>query len=217
MPQSKQIIPDQCIMLVRSRQACFVSKTQNRVTGMKFLFDLFPIILFFAAYKAYDIYTATLVAIIASVVQVALYWLRHHRFESMHIVTLVIVLSMGGATLLLHDERFIKWKPTIINWLFAGVFLVSQFVGSKPVIARMMGSSISLPPGIWARLNIMWILFFVFLGISNLYVIYHFDTDTWVNFKLFGMMGLTLLFVIGQGFYLARYLGTTSEDGANSS
>jgi len=184
---------------------------------MKFLFDFFPIILFFVAYKVYDIYVATLVAIAASLLQVGFYWFRHRRFESMHIVTLVTVLIMGGATLLLHDERFIKWKPTIINWLFAGAFLVSQFIGGRPIIARLMGTRISLPRAVWGRLNVMWTAFFVFLGATNLYVVYHYDTDTWVNFKLFGMMGLTLLFVIAQGFYLARHLVPGAKTNGESS
>ncbi len=173
---------------------------------MKFLFDFFPILLFFIAYKLYGIYAATAVAIAASFVQVGTFWLKHRRFENMHLVTLALIAVLGGATLWLQDEAFIKWKPTVVNWLFGAVFLGSQFIGKKPLAERMMGSAVTLPDGIWRRLNLAWTLFFVAMGFANLYVMYNFDTDTWVNFKLFGMMGLTLAFVIGQAFYLARYI-----------
>ncbi len=178
---------------------------------MKFLFDFFPILLFFVAYKMYGIYVATGVAIAASFVQVALFWARHRRFENMHLVTLGLIVVLGGATLWLQDERFIKWKPTLVNWLFALVFLGSQFIGKKPITERMMSSAISLPAHIWSRLNLSWVVFFVASGLANLYVVYNYDTDTWVNFKLFGLMGLTFAFVIAQGFYLARYMPTDDD------
>ena len=178
---------------------------------MKFLFDFFPILLFFIAYKLYGIYVATAVAIVASFVQVGLFWLKQHRFETMHLVTLGLIVVFGGATLLLEDEMFIKWKPTVLNWLFALVFLGSQYIGEKSLVERMMSKAITVPQPIWLRLNMSWVLFFVAVGCANLYVVYSFDTDTWVNFKLFGMMGLTLLFVLGQGFYLARHIPQESE------
>lgn len=173
---------------------------------MKFLFDFFPILLFFITYKWQGIYAATAVAIAASFIQVGLFWFKHRRFETMHLVTLALIAVLGGATLYLQDERFIKWKPTLVNWLFAAAFLGSQFIGNKPLAERMMGGSISLPAEIWRRLNGMWLLFFLAMGFANLYVVYNFDTETWVNFKLFGMMGLTLAFVIAQAFYLARHI-----------
>ncbi len=173
---------------------------------MKFLYDFFPILLFFVVYKMYDIYAATAVAIAASVVQVAGFWLKHRRFENMHLITLGLVVVLGGATLWLQDEEFIKWKPTVVNWLFGAVFLGSQYIGAKPVVERMMGQALELPAAIWRRLNMSWVLFFFALGGVNLYVVYNFDTDTWVNFKLFGMMGLTLGFVVAQSFYLARHV-----------
>ncbi len=179
---------------------------------MKLLFDFFPVILFFAAYKLQGIYVATLVAIVATFVQVGWLWLRHRRVETMHLVTLGLIVVFGGATLYLHDEQFIKWKPTVINWLFGLAFLASQFIGKKPFIQRMMGSNIELPPSVWTRLNLSWALFFLFLGSANLFVVYTFDTDTWVNFKLFGMLGLTLTFVIVQAFFLSRYLPEPQSD-----
>lgn len=173
---------------------------------MKLLFDLFPVLLFFAAYKLSGIYIATVVAIAASCTQVGWFWWRHRRIETMHLVTLVLIAVLGGATLWLQSEIFIKWKPSVVNWAFALAFFISQFIGQKTLAERMMGAAIRLPAPIWLRLNLAWGGFFLALGFANLYVVYHYDTDTWVNFKLFGMMGLTLAFVIAQAFYLARYI-----------
>ncbi len=175
-------------------------------TTMKLLYDFFPILLFFIAYKLYGIYAATVVAIVASFVQVGGFWLKYRRFENMHLITLALLVVFGGLTLFLQDEAFIKWKPTVINWLFGLVFLGSQFIGKKTLVERMMGASIELPAALWARINLAWSAFFIFLGFANVYVMYNFDTDTWVNFKLFGMTGLTLVFVLGQGLYLVRYM-----------
>jgi intracellular septation protein len=173
---------------------------------MKFLFDLFPIILFFIAYKTHGIFVATAVAIAASFLQVGLYWLKHHKVETTHIVTLVLIGVFGGLTLILQDETFIKWKPSVINWLFGAVFIGSQFIGKKTIVERMMGSNISLPHFVWPKLNMAWAIFFIALGFANLYVMSYYDTDTWVNFKMFGMMGLTLAFLFAQGIYLTRYI-----------
>lgn len=173
---------------------------------MKQLLDFFPILLFFVAYKLYGIYAATITAIVASVVQVAFYWFRYRRFEAMHLLSLGIITVFGGATLFLQDEMFIKWKPTVLNALFAVAFLASHWVGKKPLIERVMGARIDAPPLVWRRLNLAWATFFLLLGATNLFVVYHFDTDTWVNFKLFGLLGLTLLFVLAQSMYLFRYL-----------
>ncbi len=173
---------------------------------MKVLVDFFPILLFFIAYKIYGIYTATAVAIIASVLQVGYFWFKNKKVENMHLITLAIIVVFGGATLILEDELFIKWKPTVVNWLFAAVFLGSQFIGKKNIVQRMMGAVITLPPVIWVKLNYAWVLFFIASGVANLYVMYNFDTDTWVNFKLFGMMGLTFAFIILQGIFLMRYI-----------
>ncbi|HEY5601540.1 MAG TPA: septation protein A [Gammaproteobacteria bacterium] len=179
---------------------------------MKFLFDLFPILLFFIAYKIYDIYVATAVAIAASFIQVGVYWFKHKKFDNSHLITLVILVVFGGATIVLHDEMFIKWKPSVINWIFAVAFLGSQFIGNKTIIERMLSKSISLPAAVWLKLNMSWVVFFVTLGIANLFVVYNFDTDTWVNFKLFGMMGLTILFVFLQAIYMSRHMATANTD-----
>ncbi len=169
---------------------------------MRMLADFFPIILFFIAYKFYGIYAATAVAMAASITQVIIFWVKNRRVEIIHIITMLLILVLGGATLVLHDE----WKPTAINWSFALVFFASQLFGNKPLIQRMMEENISLPNKIWSRLNSSWALFFAIMGIANLYVIYHFDTNTWVNFKLFGVLGLTVVFVLVQAVYLTRHI-----------
>jgi len=184
---------------------------------MKLLLDFFPIVFFFIAFKMYDIYVATAVLIIASLIQTTAHWLMHRRFEKMHVITLVLVCVFGGLTLMLQDEMFIKWKPTVINWLFAVVFIGSQFIGKKSIIQRMMGDHMVLPANIWLHLNIAWTLFFIALGIANLYVVYNFDTETWVNFKLFGLLGLTFVFVIAQSLYVARFIKEPMEDQDNDS
>jgi intracellular septation protein len=173
---------------------------------MKLLFDFFPILLFFLAYKFFDIYVATAVAIAASFVQVGYSWLKTRKVESMHLVTLAIIVVFGGLTLYLRDEQFIKWKPTVINWLFGLVFLTSHWLGEKTMIERMMSASLELPRIVWGRLNMAWTAFFFLLGGANWFVMHSFDTETWVNFKLFGMLGLTVAFVLLQSVYLSRHL-----------
>jgi len=181
---------------------------------MKFLADLFPVILFFAAYQLFDIYVATAVAIGAAVAQVAFYRLRTGTVPTIQWVTLGLLVFFGGMTLLLRDPDFIKWKPTVVNWLFGLAFILAPMFGSKTLVERMMGQAVSLPGAAWRRLNGAWAVFFLAIGALNLYVAYGFDESTWVNFKLFGIVGLTLLFALGQGFYLVRHMPReqTSEE-----
>lgn len=172
---------------------------------MKLLFDFFPIILFFIAYKLHGIYAATAVIIVATILQVSYNYLRHKKVEKMHLVTLVIVVVLGGATLLLQDEKFIAWKPSVVNWGFALAFWASHYLfGKTPIVKRMMGAMIELPNQAWLRLSYMWIGFFVFSGLLNLWVYYNFSLDTWVNFKLFGLLGLTFVFILLQGVYITK-------------
>ncbi len=178
---------------------------------MKMLFDFLPVALFFAAFKLYDLYVATAVLMAASLLQTLAWWLVHRRFEKMHVITLVLVCLLGGATLLLHDEMFIKWKPSIVNWLFAAVFIGSHFIGEKVLVKRMMSDHIHLPNSIWLRLNIAWTVFFIAMGALNLFVMYNFDTETWVNFKMFGLLGLTFAFVIAQSLMLSRYIEVPND------
>ncbi len=206
---------------------------------MKLLFDFFPIILFFVSYyqasflvdntfigqlidpEKPEFITATIIAtgmaIIASFIQVAIHWFNTHKFERMHIFSLALITVLGSITIFLGNPAFIQWKPTVLNWLFAGVFLGSMYVGEKPIIRRMMGEHIELPENVWRTLNLSWVVFFFISGAANLYVAFYYNLDasaetrmdTWVNFKLFGLMGLTIGFVILQALYLSRHI---SED-----
>lgn len=178
---------------------------------MKFLFDFFPIALFFITFRFYDdpqegVLAATAVAIIATVLQVLLFWLKNKRVEKMHIVTLVLITVLGGATLILKDPTFIKWKPTGVNWIFAIAFLGSQFFGDKPFVKRMMSHAVELPEKIWMKLNLAWVVFFTIMGFANLYVAFNYDLTTWVDFKTYGMLGLTILFVLLQAVFLAKHM-----------
>lgn len=173
---------------------------------MKLLFDFLPILLFFIAYKMADIYVATGVLIVATLAQTGWIWLRQRRIEKLPLFTAGLVLVLGGATLLLQDPMFVKWKPTVVNWLFAVAFLGSRFIGQKTLLERMMGEQLELPAPVWVKLTFAWVIFFFAMGVVNLYVAFTFDENTWVNFKLFGMLGLTLVFVLAQAAYMSRYL-----------
>jgi len=186
---------------------------------MKLFFDFLPIALFFIAYKfggglyqwdgqEYDvkgIYVATAVMIIASILQVTITWFLTKKIEKSHLITLVLVLVLGGATLWLQNPDFIKWKPTAVNWLFAIAFIGAQLFTKKSLLERMMAEHIQLPAPIWFKLNIAWVLFFFGSGLANLYVAFNFPEAIWVNFKLFGLLGLTIVFIVGQSIYLAKY------------
>jgi intracellular septation protein len=170
---------------------------------VKAFLDFIPILLFFIAYKQYDIYIATAVVIIASIAQAIFVYLTEKRIPAMLLASTTLIVLMGGATLLLQDEVFIKWKPTLINWLFALVFIGSLYIGQKPLLMRMMGDNFpNLPLAVWHRMSWIWAIFFTSVGIINLWVAYNFDTDTWVSFKLVGLLGLTLVFIIAQSFYM---------------
>ena len=181
---------------------------------MKFLFDFFPIIAFFIAFyvpedREQGIYLATYTIIVATFIQISLYWLLYKKFEKMHLITFVVVLIFGGLTIYLHDETFIKWKPTIVNWCFAIAFIASHFIGDKTLFERMLtltDDKLQLPTHVWRKINISWALFFIFMGFVNLYVAFNFSTEFWVNFKAWGMTLLNITFVIGMGIYLYRYI-----------
>lgn len=172
---------------------------------MKLLFDFFPIVIFFICFKMFGIYAATAVAIVLSIFQVFIYRIKYHRYEKIHLISLAMIVVLGGATLIFHNPWFIKWKPTAIYWLSSVVFLGSSYFGKKPVIQKLMENNIQLPSIIWRRLNYAWSIFFALMGTANLYIAHHYDTNTWVNFKLFGGAGCTLLFVLLQAFYLAKH------------
>ncbi|MEM5534887.1 septation protein A [Neptuniibacter pectenicola] len=184
---------------------------------MKLLLDFLPIIIFFIVYKTTnDIILATAILIPATLLQMLYTWMRTHKIEKMQLVTLALVVILGGATVLFQDKTFIQWKPTVVNWLFGIAFLGSQFIGSKTIVERLMGSNISLPGFAWRTLNIAWVIFFLAMGALNLYVAYSFSEETWVNFKLFGMLGLTVIFIIAQGVYLSRHIENTENNDSNN-
>jgi intracellular septation protein len=204
---------------------------------MKFLFDLLPVILFFLSFKLSEgkpqaaldfvgqvlgplgigeaitltqapILVATLVVIVATALQIAWVWLRHGKVDKMLWMSLVLVVFFGSLTLIFHDETFIKWKPTVLYWLFGCVLLSAPIVMKKNLIREMLEAQVQLPEALWGRLNLAWGSFFLLLGGLNLLVAFGLGlpTDVWVNFKLFGTMGLMFAFIIGQGIYLSKYI-----------
>lgn len=186
---------------------------------MKLLFDFFPVVFFYITFNYYKeplgevqamIY-ATAVLMAATVIQVAINWFKNRKVEKMHIVVLVLALIFGGATIYFQDKAYLIWKVTIVNWLFAVVFFGSHFIGHSHIVKRMMSKSVDLPEVVWDRLSYMWILFFAALGVINLVVAKTFDFDTWVDFKLFGLLGLTVAFVIIQTIYLSRHVKEVKE------
>jgi intracellular septation protein len=173
---------------------------------VKFLFDLFPVILFFVAFKFSGIFVATAVAIAATVAQIGWALFRGKKVSNMQWTSLVVIAVFGGATLLLQDETFIKWKPTVLYWLLGAVLAGAALLFRRNLIRSMLSEQMQLPEAVWSRLNWSWIGFFAFMGAANLYVAYNYSTDLWVNFKLFGGMGLMLVFVVAQAMFLAKYV-----------
>ena len=176
------------------------------MTTMKLLFDFFPILIFFICYKFFGLYAATAVAMGASLLQVILYRIKHQRYLAVHLISLGIIMVLGGATLFFHNPLFIKWKPTGIYWLSSLLFLGSAVIGKKTLTQKMMEGNINLPKKIWGRLNLAWVFFFILMGALNPYVAYYYTTDVWVNFKLFGGVGITMLFVFLQALYLTKHM-----------
>lgn len=173
---------------------------------MKQLFDFIPLLVFFLVYKFVDVYAATAALMGVTALQMAITWFRCRKLEKMHLVTLAMVLVFGGFTLFFHDDAFIKWKVTVINALFGLALLVSQMGFKKPLIKQLLGKEMQLPDGIWNRVNLAWALFFFACGGINLYIAFNFPLELWVNFKVFGLLGLTLLFTLLTVAYLYRHL-----------
>ena len=213
---------------------------------MKLLFDFLPIILFFGTFKFTEgrkdwaaqfasdhfgffvsggvvgpneapVLLATVVVIVATLAQVAFLIARGKKVDMMLWVSLGLVTVLGGATIWFHSETFIKWKPSVLYWVMGLAFWVSQVFFRKNLLQALIGHQLVLPAGVWQRLNFAWIAFFAFMGLLNLYVAYSFSTDTWVNFKLFGGIGLMLAFTIGQGVYISRHIKPESDDTAAAS
>ena len=179
---------------------------------MKLLIDFFPIALFFAVFKLWGIYPATAVAIVATIVQIAYLRCKLGKVEPMQWVSLGVIVLFGGATLLAQDENFIKWKPTVLYWLMGAALLVGQLLLRKNLIKSLMGGQVQLPDHAWNTLNWAWSGFFAAMGGLNLWIAYHFDTDTWVNFKMFGGLGLMLLFILVQAVYMSRFMQEKPQD-----
>ncbi len=186
---------------------------------VKFLFDFFPLLLFFGAYKLYGIFVATAVAMVASFAQVGIHYYRRRRFEAIHLISLAVITVFGGATLLLKDKSFIMWKPTILYWIFAALVLGSQLTKGRTAMEYLLGAQLKLPARIWKGYNLSWGIFFLILGAVNLYVAfyYHRELDaatreaTWVNFKVFWLMGLTFAFAIAQSLFISRHVETPGD------
>lgn len=173
---------------------------------MSFLYDFFPILLFFTFYKIYDIFVATAIAIIATLIQVILTRIKTKKYNKTHLISLITISILGGATIFFKNEMFIKWKTTAVYWLLSLVFLFSKVVSKKHLLEHFASKSMELPNKIWAKLNFSWVLFFLIMGFINLYIVYNYDTNTWVNFKLFGTLGLTFAFIIIQVLYMAKFV-----------
>ncbi len=178
---------------------------------MKQLIEFIPILLFFIAYKVYDIYIATAVVMVATIIQIAFAWFKHRKIETMQWVTLALVVVMGGATLYLQDEQFIKWKFSIIEWLFGLAFLGSQFFGKRTFVEKLMSANLTMPSLVWKRLNLSWASFFLSIGFLNVYVMYNYNTDDWVAFKTFVAPALMFVFMVVQMIFLYKYLPDAEE------
>lgn len=178
---------------------------------MKLLFDLFPVILFFIAFKMFNVYVATGTAIVATIAQIGWVKWRHGKVDTMLWVSFAIIAVFGGATLILHDETFIKFKPTILYWIFATILLGSNLLLKKNLMRTLLKEKLTLPTKVWNQVNLGWSVFFVMLGIVNLYVAFNFSTDAWVNFKLFGATGMMLVFVLLQAMALSKYMHEEKE------
>ena len=172
---------------------------------MKFLFDLFPVALFFVAIQIWDIFVATAVAIAATFLQVGWLLVRRKKITPMLWASLVIVAVFGGLTLYLRDKTFILWKPTVLYWLFASVLAGGAVLG-RNLIRALLGGEMRLPDAVWARLNWAWVGFFAFMGAANLYVAFNYSEKIWATFKLFGGMGLMFAYVVAQSLFLAKYM-----------
>lgn len=182
---------------------------------LNFLYEFIPVLLFFGAFKFYGIYVATLVGIIATALQVAITGIWQRRIDKKQLITLGVFIFFGGLTLYFHNPIFVKWKPTIIFWLFGFILLANHFVGKKKILQKMMESVMQdqqpIASAVWQKMNLAWAVFFISLGSLNLFVAYHFSTEAWVNFKFYGIMSLLILFSFTQALYLSRYMTTESK------
>lgn len=179
---------------------------------MQLLFDFFPLIVFFVAYRLFDVYVATAAIMVAMALQVAYQWVRHRKVNTMLLVSALLVAVFGGITLMLRNPLFIQWKVTVVNWLFALAFLGSQMFSEKTLTQRVMGHAIELEPALWRQLNTIWVLNFAVIGAVNLFVMYNYDEATWVYFKSWGMIGLSLITALGQAIWISARTSQQSTE-----
>ena len=181
---------------------------------MQLLLDFIPLLAFFVAFVTFDLYVATATIIVATALQIAYQWFSQGKVNKMTLISGVLIGVLGGITLALRNPLFLQWKLTVVNWLFAAAFLGSQLFGSKTFTERAMGHAIELEPAMWRQLNTLWVVNFAVIGTLNLYVMYNFDLKVWVYFKTFGMIGLSVLMVVGQAIWISS---RTTDRGADSS
>ncbi|CAI0778341.1 Probable intracellular septation protein A [Serratia entomophila] len=173
---------------------------------MKQFLDFLPLIVFFAFYKLYDIYVASGALIVATALALVFTWVKYRKVEKMTLITFLMVLVFGTLTLVFHNDLFIKWKVTVIYALFALALLISQLVLKKPLVQRMLGKELTLPDKVWSNLNLAWAMFFLACGLANIYVAFWLPQNVWVNFKVFGLTVLTLVFTLISGIYIYRHM-----------
>tara|TARA_R110001583_G_scaffold10698_9_gene49226 strand:- start:12512 stop:13069 length:558 start_codon:yes stop_codon:yes gene_type:complete len=179
---------------------------------MKQLLEFIPLIIFFIVYKMVDIYAATGALMVAMTITfIYSYFKNGKKAEKMQIITLAMILIFGTLTLVLHDDAFIKWKVTLVYAVFSIGLLVTQFIFKKPAIKQMLGKELALPDAVWNNLNFAWAIFFAVLGLVNIYVAFNLSQEVWVNFKVFGLLGVTLVFTALSGLYLYKYLPATDK------
>lgn len=188
---------------------------------MHFFYEIFPVFLFFIAFKWYGIYTATKIGIIATFLQAVASRLYVGQWDKKQVITFLVFVCFGGMTLYFHDPIFVKWKPTIIFWIFSLVIIFTQLFTQKPLMQRLMEKMLEgkaiIPLNIWQRINLIWAIFFIFLGSINLYIAYHFDNDIWVNFKFYGITGAMIVLSVFQAVYLSKYMTEEKSNDSNQS
>ncbi|WP_192456908.1 septation protein A [Musicola keenii] len=184
---------------------------------MKQLIDFIPLVVFFVFYKLYDIYVASGALVAATAVALILSWAIYRKIEKMMLLTFIMVAIFGSLTLIFHNDQFIKWKVTIIYTLFSAALLFSQFVMKKPLIQQMLGKELVLPLQVWSRLNVSWAMFFLLCGMANIYIAFWLPQSIWVDFKVFGLTGMTLVFTLLCGIYIYRHLPVEQEKAKSES
>jgi intracellular septation protein len=199
-----------CCSLCAKNSSCFRPKLPTGKDDMQWVYEILPVFLFFLAFKTYGIYVATVVGIVATLVQTMANRLWLGSWDKKQVITLFVFLLFGGMTLYFHDPIFVKWKPTVVFWIFAIAISITQFFTQKPLMQQLLEGMLqdkgTIPSFIWRRLNVMWAFFFILLGGANLYVAYHYNNDAWVNFKFYGITAALFIFSLFKAIYLSRFI-----------